>query len=194
MKQGLETLCFACILLIGTQAIVAQNNVENIIAVGETELLNKPVSAELYANCACCTEAYKAFDFWEGDWLVLDTLGKKVGDNTITKLEDNCLLKEKWRGSGGSTGTSVNFYNKADSTWNQIWVDNQGYVLRLQGGLVQESMVLKSELLQGRKQLYYNQITWTPNSDGTVTQLWEIYAEDGKLLRTLFKGIYQRKA
>jgi hypothetical protein len=26
------------------------------------------------SHCACCMESHKQFDFWEGDWNVLDTL------------------------------------------------------------------------------------------------------------------------
>jgi hypothetical protein len=55
-------------------------------------------------------------------------------------------------------------------------------------------MVLKSELQRGtRIDWYYNQITWTSNEDGTVTQLWEILDKNGNSLQTLFLGIYHRK-
>ena len=154
----------------------------------------KSVSNELsQSQCACCSEPYTEFDFWKGNWSVKDTSGNKVGDNTITKVESNCILKEKWVGSKGGTGTSINFYDKADSTWNQTWVDNNGDVLRLKGGLVNETMVLKSNIIKGKKMNYYNQIAWTPNQDGTVTQLWELYDVNKNLLHTLFKGIYHPK-
>jgi len=35
-------------------------------------------------DCACCTETHKQFDFWLGDWIVLDTLGNEVG--TVSQL------------------------------------------------------------------------------------------------------------
>lgn len=143
--------------------------------------------------CPCCIAPHTDFDFWEGDWVVLDTAGNKVGDNTISKLEAGCLLQEKWRGKQGGTGTSINYYNKADATWNQTWVDDKGNVLKLQGQLEGNNMVLKGSLIKGKKMDYYNQITWTPNEDGTVTQLWEIYGVNHKLLRTIFKGIYHKK-
>lgn len=68
-------------------------------------------------NCPCCSDAHQQFDFWVGEWIVLDTLGNRLGEN---------------------------------------------------------------------------QITWTPNEDGTVSQLWEIYDKNGNILQTAFLGIYQR--
>lgn len=47
--------------------------------------------------CKCCDEPHQPFDFWKGDWTVLDTNGNQVGENTITKIESDCILQEKWR-------------------------------------------------------------------------------------------------
>lgn len=145
-------------------------------------------------NCSCCSEPNKQFDFWVGHWTVKNPQGTIVGENQISKIEDNCVLQEKWTGSKGSTGTSMNYYDTTDNTWNQLWVDNKGSVLKLKGGFSSGKMILKSDLIKGKKvALYYNQITWTKNDDGTVTQLWEIYDNEHKLLQTLFTGIYYQK-
>ena len=96
-------------------------------------------------NCACCNETQKQFDFWVGEWIVLDSLGNKVGENQISKIEENCIVLEHWTGAKGGTGTSHNYYNKTDSTWNQLWIDNKGNVLKLKGQLESGKMVLKSD-------------------------------------------------
>ena len=145
-------------------------------------------------DCACCTEAHRQFDFWVGKWIVLDTLGNKLGENEIKKLEDGCLLSESWEGAQGGTGSSFNYFDKSDSTWNQVWMDNTGNILKLKGGLEKGKMVLRSELQKGnRVDWYYNQISWTPNEDGTVSQMWQVFDSDQKLLQTVFSGIYFRK-
>lgn len=145
-------------------------------------------------NCLCCASQHKQFDFWVGDWIVKDTLGNRVGENTISKIQKNCVLLEDWRGAQGGTGSSMNYFDKSDSTWNQLWVDDKGNVLKLKGEYRSERMVLKSELIKGKKvDFYYNQIAWSQNKDGTVTQLWEVYDSYGNLLNTVFKGIYYRK-
>lgn len=143
-------------------------------------------------DCKCCTEHHDDFDFWIGDWTVYNTNGKIVGTNKISKLYDKCVLREEWQSKSTNKGTSNNFYNPQDGTWNQVWVDNSGFSLFLKGGLEDDKMVLKSELLEGKNGNYYNQITWTPNNDGSVTQLWEYYKEDGTLIQQAFKGIYKK--
>jgi len=184
MKKEIRILSNILWLLVFNQsAMMAQE-----LITGDSLVL--PLSQ---SNCVCCSKPYAEFDFWQGDWSVEDTQGKKVGDNKITKLEANCMLMENWKGVKGSSGTSINFYNKVDSTWNQTWVDNQGNVLELKGGLVNENMILKSKIIKGKKKAYYHQITWIPNKNGTVTQLWEQYDANGKLWQTLFKGVYIRK-
>ena len=146
------------------------------------------------SDCPCCTESHKQFDFWVGDWVVFDTEGKQVGENTIVTLEQNCILNEHWRGATGYTGRSYNYYDSTDSTWNQLWVASDGSNLVLKGKASENQMELKSKMIPGKKvDWYYNRITWTNNEDGTVTQLWEILDEGDNLLTVAFKGIYKRR-
>lgn len=157
-------------------------------------LVLSPFFMNAQTDCPCCSEPYKQFDFWLGDWVVYDSLGNALGENLIVKLEDGCLINENWTGKGISSGRSYNYYNKQDSTWNQLWVDNNATHLILKGKASKNSMVLKSELTKGKKvPFYYNQITWTLNDDGSVTQVWEIFDDKNNLLTTAFLGIYKKK-
>jgi len=142
--------------------------------------------------CSCCSDSYNLFDFWIGDWTVYDTSGKVIGHNTIEKQYDNCLLLEKWRSTGKNKGTSTNYYNKKDNTWNQIWVDNSGFNLVLKGNFSNGKMVLKSDLIEGQKGAFYNQITWTKNANDSVTQVWEIFNEKNIKTQEAFRGIYKK--
>lgn len=144
--------------------------------------------------CSCCTENHKAFDFWIGDWTVTNTEGKTIGANKIVKMQNGCVLQENWVASNKTnTGTSYNFFDSSDSTWNQVWISNTGYILRLKGNInIDGSMVLKSKLIESANGNYYNQITWSKNDDGSVMQLWEILNEEGEVLRIDFKGIYKK--
>jgi len=144
-------------------------------------------------DCSCCSEVYNHFDFWIGNWNVYDKTDKLVGTNSIIKNYDNCLLQEAWISVGKNRGTSNNFYDRTDNTWNQIWVDNSGSILKLKGGLIGKVMVLKSKLIESEKGLYYNQISWTQNNDESVTQLWELYNEKNELITEIFLGIYKKK-
>lgn len=145
--------------------------------------------------CTCCTEEYKAFDFWVGDWNTYGPKGNLLGTNYITYMQDNCVIQENWKSAGfGFTGTSYNFYDAGAGEWVQVWVDNNGGNLLLRGGIKEGSMVLESEATprpQGGSS--YNRITWTPNDDGTVRQLWETSTDYGASWSVLFDGLYKKK-
>lgn len=143
----------------------------------------------------CDSPEYHQFDFWLGDWEVFDTTGKLVGTNKIVRMTNGCVLQENWKSeSSGYAGTSYNYYDQNKKTWNQLWVDNQGASLELTGKFSEGKMILKSELKKGQKvALYYDQINWELQNDGSVVQLWEIFDDKGKLLQTAFKGIYRKK-
>lgn len=143
-------------------------------------------------SCPCCNEPYKSFDFWVGDWTVFDVNDNVIGTNTIEKLYDGCVLQEKWNSSTNNKGTSYNYYNKNDNSWNQVWIDNSGFSLVLKGNYSDGKMILKSDVLKSENGNYYNQITWVKNEDGTVTQIWDIFDENGKKTKELFRGKYKK--
>jgi len=146
------------------------------------------------APCACCSNNHNQFDFWLGEWTVYDTENNIVGTNKIIKKYENCLIQENWVSEGKNRGTSYNYYDPNDSTWNQLWIDNQGTILNLKGTFSNGAMVLKSELLKGKKvDWYYNRITWSTIDSGYVKQTWDILDQDDNLLTTVFNGIYKPK-
>jgi hypothetical protein len=153
-----------------------------------------PVLAQSGNACACCSENHTAFDFWVGDWKVYNTGGKLIGTNKVLKLQEGCVVQENWEAANNtSTGTSYNFFDSSDSTWNQVWISSTGNVLNLKGNLSREGvMILKSELAMGTKGKYYNQITWSKNTNGTVTQRWDILNENGVPISNAFEGIYKK--
>jgi len=141
----------------------------------------------------CSTVAYQQFDFWIGNWNVYDTKNKLIGTNTVVKMPNACAIQENWSSKTSSNkGTSYNYYNATDNSWNQVWVDNTGGSLVLKGFYKNNKMVLKSTLINGKKGRYYNQITWFKNSDGSVTQLWELLDVDHTSFNEIFRGTYKK--
>lgn len=143
-------------------------------------------------TCKCCTENYKAFDFWLGTWTVYKPDGSLAGTNTIDKIQDSCVVRENWKSAKGNyTGTSSNFYNAQTGEWEQIWIDNQGGSLHLKGHRVGNQMILKSDTLKGNDGVpFYHQITWTKNADGTVRQYWETFKNKDTIVA--FDGLYKK--
>lgn len=145
-------------------------------------------------GCNCCSAPYRQFDFWLGDWNVYDTSGKKIGENKIVLMQDSCLLQENWTSMGQHRGTSYNYFNKTDSTWNQVWIANNGNILELKGNRSGNKMVLKSALVKADKGgYYYNRISWEQMPDGSVIQQWDILDNKDNNLSAVFKGIYRKK-
>ncbi|WP_223670135.1 hypothetical protein [Kangiella shandongensis] len=138
----------------------------------------------------CSDDEYHQFDFWVGEWEVFNPKGKKVGENTIEKILNDCSLKESWRGVSGSVGHSFNIYDNSSQQWHQTWVDNRGSLLQLDGGLVKDAMVLQG-VTQGRNGVVLNKITWTPVADN-VRQVWQVSTDEGKTWKTIFNGLYKK--
>ena len=140
----------------------------------------------------CSAPESRQFDFWIGEWDVYsgDNLG---GHNRIEAILDGCVLQENWQGSGGGNkGVSLNFYDPSLKQWRQLWVWQNGTTLILSGGLEGKSMVLSGQSKNAQGQKIQNKITWTPNEDGTVRQLWQTSTDEKKTWRTSFDGLYRK--
>ena len=142
------------------------------------------------APAAACTDpAHHEFDFWIGDWSVTEH-GKPAGSNRIDSLLAGCALLENWTGAGGTRGNSLNFYDANRRLWQQTWIDSSGSALNLEGHFVAGHMILSS-LKPGATTA--DRITWTPNIDGSVRQLWEHTEDAGKTWTVAFDGLYMRR-
>jgi hypothetical protein len=142
----------------------------------------------------CQAAEQRQFDFWIGRWEVFAPDGKKAGDNQIEIIDGGCALIERWRGNGGFTGTSLNSWDAQTRRWRQHWIDSQGGLLQLAGGLDGASMVLASSGPHPDKPgaTLRQRIRWTPLPDGAVRQHWETSADDGATWATAFDGRYVR--
>lgn len=138
----------------------------------------------------------RAFDFWLGSWDVFAPDGRQVGTNRIESLYDGAALAEHWEGVGGIRGTSLNALDTGTGRWHQTWVDSSGALLRLEGGVVEASMVLEGTAPADDVPARVDQqrITWTPNADGSVRQHWEVSSDGGASWRTAFDGEYRRSS
>ena len=140
----------------------------------------------------CSAVEQRQFDFWIGRWEVFTPDGKKAGDNSIEAIDGGCALIERWRGNGGFTGTSLNSWDAQARQWRQHWIDNQGGLLQLAGGLEGASMVLAAAEPDPKRSgaMRRQRIRWTLQSDGTVRQHWETSQDDGATWATEFDGRY----
>ncbi|UTA47180.1 hypothetical protein L1F30_13545 [Simiduia sp. 21SJ11W-1] len=155
-------------------------------APGLAALLVLPAGA-----AGCDGPQYRQFDFWLGQWQVLRPDGRLAGYNHIQPIENGCVLHERYHTPTGYSGQSFTLFDAARSRWHQTWVDNQGGLLLLEGGLTEGKMVLEGESADGQQ---YHRISWSAGPDGRVRQHWQARSTGAKApdWHTLFDGYYQR--
>jgi hypothetical protein len=152
-------------------------------------LVAAPAAAQ--ESPTCDAPEHRQFDFWVGDWEVDAANGEPAGRNTIRSILGGCALREEWRGARGYDGTSLNFYDRASGRWHQTWIGSDGEPLYIEGELDAEGRMVMASTERGGR---VDRITWTPNSDGTVRQLWERSADAGATWSVLFNGTYRKAA
>jgi hypothetical protein len=137
--------------------------------------------------------AHQQFDFWIGDGVVTEH-GKPAGTNRIERVLDGCALFENWVGAGGGRGHSLNFYDTQRQLWQQTWLDASPGALNLTGGMRGARMVMSGSRKDPKtKQGQIDRITWTPNTAGSVRQLWDRSIDGGQSWKVVFDGWYQRR-
>jgi hypothetical protein len=142
---------------------------------------------------APCSEAeHRQFDFWVGEWQVHIKDGSLAGINRIDREFGGCVLHEHYLTGRGYSGESFNIYDSSRKVWHQTWVDSSGLLLTLEGHLVGSNMVLEGKGRQPDGSENKQRITWSPNADGSVRQLWESTDPKGQWLVS-FDGLYTKK-
>lgn len=140
----------------------------------------------------CASAEHRQFDFWLGEWQVHRPDGTLAGVNRITLEYGGCVIHERYATGRGYSGESLNGYDAARKLWHQTWVDDSGLLLTLEGGWNGKSMVLEGLAPDAQGALVKQRITWTPNADGSVRQLWETAGALGAWT-VAFDGKYTRK-
>ena len=147
----------------------------------------------VHAQSACADAVHRQFDFWLGRWEVYKGDGSQAGNSRIERAQDGCVVHERYTTPKGYEGQSLNIYDAGRKAWHQSWVDNTGMLLLLEGGLVDGKMVLEGATTGRNGDMTRHRITWTPEADGTVRQLWESSDATGEW-KVAFDGLYRRES
>lgn len=134
----------------------------------------------------------RQFDFWIGEWNVVDANGSPAGTSTIQSILDGCTLLENWTSIGGNGGKSFNVYDRNDKKWHQTWVDDKGTFTHYIGGLVDGKMVVVHEQIAGGAKTLAR-MTFTKLPDGAVRQLGEKSTNGGTSWTVTFDLVYRRR-
>ena len=124
------------------------------------------------ATSVCTSMEYRQFDFLLGSWNARLPGGKITGTDHFDREYDGCVIHERYVTSTNYSGESLNIYDASRKVWHQTWVDNLGDLLVLEGGLHEGKMIMEGQTVDAHG-VAENRLTWTPNTNGSVRQLWE---------------------
>ena len=133
------------------------------------------------------------FDFWIGDWDVVDAKGNKLGQSHVDLELGSCVIHENWKGALGGNGQSFNVWDAGRKQWFQTWVDDSGGMHQYGGDLKDGAMRFSGELTTRQGQKSRLRMTFTPLPDGRVRQYLESSTDDGKTWVAGFDGYYVKK-
>jgi len=140
----------------------------------------------------CSAPENRQFDFWVGDWRVHKPDGSFAGINRIMQEYGGCVIHEHYVTGKGYSGESLNIYDATRKVWHQTWVDSTGLLLTLEGRWDGKSMIMEGTLPGPNGEPQKQRITWTPQADGGVRQLWEAADSKGQW-SVSFDGMYTKR-
>lgn len=155
-------------------------------------LLSPAIPVHAQAAAACGEGPHRQFDFWIGEWQATEN-GEPVGTSRVSLRHDGCVIAEEWEGVNGLTGSSLSVFDAPSGQWQQTWVDSNGTLLLLSGGMEGDSMILRGHVHghDGRPDLLHH-VTWTALADGAVQQIWQTSTDHGRSWVVQLDGLYRQ--
>jgi hypothetical protein len=136
--------------------------------------------------------AYRALDFWIGDWTVQDADGNALGTSRIEPILDRCVIQENWSDARSDHhGKSFSFYDKPTQRWVQHYVSDAAVGTDYAGGPQGAALVFAATGTGKDGKPVRVRMTLTPLPDGRVRHLFE-NSPDGTTWTPAFDGYYTR--
>ena len=137
----------------------------------------------------------REFDFWIGEWDVQDkNSGSRVGTSSVQLILGSCVIFENWTDVFGSSGKSLNSFNRAQGWWQQNWVDDSGVTTDFTNGLLDgNAMVYQSSGKAPDGTNFARRLTFFNLGPDRVRQFSERSTDGGKSWSTEYDFIYLRK-
>lgn len=140
----------------------------------------------------CSAPEHRQLDFWVGRWELTwaDTLR---GTNVIERSLDGCAIIERFDGrpSIPLEGMSVSAFDRRTGKWRQVWTDNGGGWIPLEGGLVDGTMVLESRAVVNGQPVV-RRMRWLNVTADSLDWVWESSVDDGRTWKTGWLIHYRR--
>jgi hypothetical protein len=133
--------------------------------------------------------AFRAFDFWVGEWEARTEDGILQGHNRIEVVLGGAAIVERWTGAAGYTGMSLNRLDRHAGTWRQTWVDDQGDVTEFVDGRAGDGRVtFRAVVADGS----WRRLTFFDEGPDAFRQLSEHSDDDGATWSVEYDFRYRR--
>jgi tetratricopeptide (TPR) repeat protein len=142
--------------------------------------------------CQYSDEAHQ-FDFWLGEWDVFNPQGQQAGTSVIESVSEGCGILEQWKNRGGTTGTSLNFYDAGTGKWHQYWMGPTGVATRYEGVYENGAIRYHGERVSNDGKKILLRLTFFDVDKNTVRQFAEQSADGGKTWTVSYDFRYVRK-
>ena len=138
-----------------------------VVAIGFAALGPTNAVAHSARPPSCTSPEYHQFDFWLGDWDVIDRdTGKSTAHVQVDRILDGCALRERYEDTTGTVGESFSTYDVGRKLWHQTWVTNRGRLLTIEGNAGQGGMVLAGAYFRDNGEEVRVRGTWKPVPGG----------------------------
>ena len=140
----------------------------------------------------CAAPEHRQLDFWVGRWELTwgDTLR---GTNVIERTLDGCAIVERFDGrpSIPLAGMSVSAWDRGSGRWRQVWTDNGGGWIPLEGGVVDGTMVLESRAVVNGQPVV-RRMRWLDVTPDSLDWVWEVSRDGGTSWQVAWLIHYRR--
>lgn len=170
-------------------AVVAISGIVFFGAAGTT----RAADAEPGAMVGCSAPEYRQLDFKIGEFDVTGIGGARAGESVVEAALQGCLLIEHWTGAISGKGRATMFYDRQQRKWHQLYVTDDGDIMRLSGQFDGAALVLLGQndfdVFKG-----LHRMIWSPLPNGGVLQDWTISRDNGATWEKVHVGNYARRS
>jgi tetratricopeptide (TPR) repeat protein len=134
----------------------------------------------------------RRFDFYVGDWSMRngDTIERHL--SVESAFDGNGLRVASTSPDGRTTANSIFLFDEDDGLWRQVWMNRDGMVVVLEGGLEGDAMVLRQALMDGEPKRNARSVFKNVGANG-FTYEWQETRDGGASWETLATRTFTRR-
>jgi len=181
---------FAMIRLTVTAAVLALIGASGPVRAEDAPALPSTLSSSatpgVDPRSPCAGAANHQFDFWIGDWQVIDgKTGLPIAVDHVDALYGHCVIRQRMRFTGMTyrrpgtpfplAGISISRFD--GQQWLQIWADNQWGAIVLRGNRRDDGAIELNSALPSRGRDV--RLVWRPVADGVRIEQFGAKAGSG---------------